>query len=127
MIRSDGTPERDYLHVEDAVGAYLAVARSLDDPANHGAAWNVGMGRPEAGLELVETLIEAAGNDVEPEIRGPALPPGEIDRLYPDSTAIRERLDWAPTHDLRSGLEVTYRWYERYLSGAAASFVGDAA
>ena len=26
VIRSDGTPERDYLYVEDAVDAYLAVA-----------------------------------------------------------------------------------------------------
>jgi CDP-glucose 4,6-dehydratase len=127
VIRSDGTPERDYLYVEDAVDAYLAVARSLDDPSNHGAAWNVGMGQPVSVLELVETLIEASGSEVEPEIRGPAVPPAEIDRLYPDSTAIRERLDWAPTRDLKSGLEVTYRWYERYLSGAAASFVGDVA
>ena len=30
VIRSDGTPERDYLYVEDAVDAYLAIAASLD-------------------------------------------------------------------------------------------------
>ena len=29
VLRSDGTPERDYLYVEDAISAYLAVARSL--------------------------------------------------------------------------------------------------
>ena len=33
VIRSDGTPERDFLYVEDAVEAYLAIATSLDDPA----------------------------------------------------------------------------------------------
>ena len=33
VIRSDGTPERDYLYVEDAVDAYLAVAESLQDRA----------------------------------------------------------------------------------------------
>ena len=32
VIRSDGTPERDYIYVEDAADAYLAVAGSLDDP-----------------------------------------------------------------------------------------------
>jgi len=31
VIRSDGSPERDYLYVEDAVDAYLAIAGSLDD------------------------------------------------------------------------------------------------
>ena len=127
VIRSDGTPERDYLYVEDAVDAYLGVARSLDDPANHGAAWNVGMGAPVSVLELVRILIAVAGQDVEPEIRGPAVPPAEIDRLYPDSAAIRERLDWAPRWDLERGLTDTYRWYERYLSGDAAAFVADAA
>ncbi|HEX2160726.1 MAG TPA: SDR family NAD(P)-dependent oxidoreductase, partial [Thermoleophilaceae bacterium] len=30
VIRSDGSPERDFLYVEDAVDAYLAVAESLD-------------------------------------------------------------------------------------------------
>ena len=27
VIRSDGTPERDFLYVDDAVAAYLAIAR----------------------------------------------------------------------------------------------------
>jgi CDP-glucose 4,6-dehydratase len=127
VIRSDGTPERDYLYVEDAVDAYLAVARSLDDPASYGAAWNVGMGTPVSVLELVRILIEVSGRDVEPEIRGSAVPPAEVDRLYPDSAAIRERLGWAPGWDLERGLEATYRWYERYLSGGAAAFVADVA
>ena len=29
MIRSDGSPERDFLYVEDAATAYLAVADAL--------------------------------------------------------------------------------------------------
>ena len=38
VIRSDGTPERDYIYVEDAAAAYLAVADSLDDPAHSAGA-----------------------------------------------------------------------------------------
>ena len=53
VIRSDGTPERDYLYVEDAADAYLAVADSLDDPAYHGRAWNAGSGKPLSVLEVV--------------------------------------------------------------------------
>ena len=33
VMRSDGTPERDYLYVEDAVDAYLRIAGSLDRPS----------------------------------------------------------------------------------------------
>jgi CDP-glucose 4,6-dehydratase len=115
VIRSDGTPVRDYLYVEDAVHAYLAVAASLDDPAHHGRAWNAGSGRPLSVLELVTRLIKVSGRDVEPDIRGAGVPHGEIDRQYLDSTAIREELGWAPKWDLDAGLRATWAWYERAL------------
>jgi CDP-glucose 4,6-dehydratase len=115
VIRSDGTPERDYLYVEDAVEAYLAVAASLDDAANHGRAWNAGSGEPHSVLEIVTRLIEVSGRDVEPDIQGTGVPHGEIDRQYLDSTAIREGLGWAPKWDLDAGLRATWEWYERTL------------
>ncbi|HEY3188185.1 MAG TPA: NAD-dependent epimerase/dehydratase family protein, partial [Solirubrobacteraceae bacterium] len=39
VIRSDGKPERDYMYVEDAVDAYLAIADSLDRDELRGRAW----------------------------------------------------------------------------------------
>ena len=119
VIRSDGTPERDYLYVADAVAAYLAIARSLDDPGFHGRAWNVGLTRPVSALALVHTLIDVSGSSVEPEIRGHGTPSGEIDRQYVDSSPIREELGWAPDWDLERGLEAAYRWYERHLANGA--------
>jgi CDP-glucose 4,6-dehydratase len=115
VIASDGTPERDYLYVEDAVDAYLAVAHSLADPAFHGRAWNAGLGRPVSVLELVRTLIGVSGKDVEPEIKGARVARSEIDSQYLDTTAIRDQLGWSPEWDLESGLEATYGWYEANL------------
>jgi CDP-glucose 4,6-dehydratase len=113
VIRSDGTPERDFIYVEDAADAYLAVARSLDEPANHGRAWNAGSGEPRSVLEVVRSLIAVSGHDVEPDIQGSGVPHGEIDRQYLDSAAIREELGWAPKWDLDRGLKATWNWYER--------------
>ena len=118
VIRSDGTPERDFIYVEDAADAYLAVASSLDEPANRGRAWNAGSGEPRSVLEVVRRLIAVAGRDVEPDIRG-GVPHGEIDRQYLDSAAIREELGWVPRWDLDSGLRATWDWYERTLATAA--------
>jgi len=112
VIRSDGTPERDYLFVEDAVAAYLAVAGSLDDPGNRGRAWNVGSGEPRSVLQIVNRLIAISGRDVEPDIQGTGVPHGEIDRQYLDSSVIREELGWAPEWDLDRGLRATWEWYE---------------
>jgi CDP-glucose 4,6-dehydratase len=115
VIRSDGTPERDYLYVEDAVEAYLAVADSLDRPELRGRAWNAGRGEPLTVREIVERLIEVSGRDVEPEVRGEGTPPGEIDRQYLDSGAIRRELGWEPRRSLEEGLRAAWRWYERRL------------
>ena len=115
VIRSDGTPERDYIYVEDAADAYLAVAGSLGDPSNHGRAWNAGSGEPVSVLEVVRRLIAVSGRDLEPDIQGTGVPHGEIDRQYLDPTAIREVLGWRPRWDLDSGLRAAWEWYERTL------------
>jgi CDP-glucose 4,6-dehydratase len=111
VIRSDGTPERDYLYVEDAVDAYLAVAASLDRPELSGRAWNAGWGTPVPVLDMVRALIAVSGVDVEPDIRGEGTPQGEISRQYLDSTAIREELGWAPKWELERGLGAAWEWY----------------
>ncbi|MET0510866.1 MAG: NAD-dependent epimerase/dehydratase family protein [Thermoleophilaceae bacterium] len=117
VIRSDGTPERDYLYVEDAVDAYLAIAASLDRPAFHGRAWNAGWGQPVKVVDLVRTLIAVSGVAVEPDLHGTGTPHGEIDRQYLDSSAIRAELGWEPRWELAEGLRAAWEWYRRHLGG----------
>ncbi len=116
IVRSDGTSERDYLYVEDAVDAYIAVAASLDRPELSGRAWNAGWGRPVRVLDVVQTLISVSGRSVEPDIRGEGAPPGEIQRQYLDPTAIREELGWEPKWDLERGLGASWEWYRDHLA-----------
>jgi CDP-glucose 4,6-dehydratase len=116
VIRSDGSPERDWLYVEDAVDAYLRIAESLDRPELGGRAWNAGSGTAVSVLDLVRTLSEASGRALEPDVQGDGVPDGEIDRQVLDATAIREQLGWEPVFDLQSGLRETWRWYETRLS-----------
>jgi CDP-glucose 4,6-dehydratase len=121
IVRSDGTSERDYLYVEDAVDAYIAVAGSLDRPELSGRAWNAGWGRPVSVLEMVQTLISVSGRTVEPDIRGEGAPPGEIERQYLDATAIREELGWEPKWDLERGLRASWEWYREHLAQTPAN------
>jgi len=113
VVRSDGTSERDYLFVDDAAAAYLAVADSLGRPELRGRAWNAGWGEPVAALDVVRRLIDISGADVEPDVRGTGVPHGEIDRQYLDSTAIRTELGWSPEWDLDRGLRAAWEWYAR--------------
>ena len=118
VLRSDGTPERELLYVEDAVGAYLAVAASLDEPENAGRAWNAGAGEPVRVLEVVERLIRVSGKDVEPDVRGE--PGGGSDRQALDSSAIRDRLGWSAEWDLDRGLAATWEWYAAHLTAGTS-------
>jgi CDP-glucose 4,6-dehydratase len=111
-IRSDGSPERDFLHVQDAVAAYLAIGRAVGagGPAA-GLAFNAGGERPHSVAEVLETIAEVAGRTVAPEYLGTGSPPGEIDRQYVDSTRLRELTGWRPEVELRDGLRRTLEWY----------------
>jgi len=113
VLRSDGTPERDYLHASDAVEAYLAVAGSL--PSTRGRAWNAGPGQPVSVIQVTRGLIAASGRDVEPDVQGTGVPAGEIDRQHLDSTRLRDELGWAPQTSLDDGLREAWSWYERVL------------
>jgi CDP-glucose 4,6-dehydratase len=114
LIRSDGSPERDFLHVDDAVSAYLAIAASLDDGGARGEAFNAGGERPHAVREVVDLIAAAANTGIEPEYLGAGTPDGEIDRQYVDSTKLRELTGWSPRVELADGLRGTLEWYRAH-------------
>jgi CDP-glucose 4,6-dehydratase len=122
VIRSDGGPERDFLHVDDAVSAYLAIAEALaaDDVAGKathkaaGEAFNAGGDRPHSVREVVELIAEAAGSGIEPDFQGAGNPDGEIDRQFVDSSKLRELTGWRPEVGLEEGLRRTLEWYREH-------------
>jgi CDP-glucose 4,6-dehydratase len=111
VIRSDGSPERDFLYVEDAPGAYLAVAEALAEGKAGGEAFNAGWGRPHPVREVVDLICELGPGEVEPDYQGSGNPSGEIDRQYLDASKIRAQIGWEPRVDLREGLSRTLHWY----------------
>jgi CDP-glucose 4,6-dehydratase len=119
-IRSDGSPERDFLYVEDAVAAYLAIARALGGHGDGapgpaaGEAFNAGGGQPHRVLDVVETICTLAGTGVTPDVRGSGTPAGEIDRQWVDATKLSQLTGWAPKVQLRDGLARTINWYRDY-------------
>jgi CDP-glucose 4,6-dehydratase len=115
VIRSDGSPERDFLFVDDAVAAYLAIEHAVGagGPAA-GEALNAGGGEPHPVLEVLRLLGEVVGGEIEPEIRGLGSPEGEIDRQYVDPTKLREMTGWSPLVGLRDGLARTVAWYREH-------------
>jgi CDP-glucose 4,6-dehydratase len=114
-LRTDGSPERDFLYVEDAIMAFLAVERTLGDGAGGaGEAFNAGGERTYAVAEVLEMIAEVAGSGLEPVFLGAASPADRVNRQFVDSTKLRELTGWAPRVGLRDGLARTLAWYRAH-------------
>jgi CDP-glucose 4,6-dehydratase len=112
QIRSDGSPERDFLYVDDAVSAYLAVEHAVGAGGpGAGEAFNAGGETPHSVAEVLETIAAVSGAGLDPEYHGAGNPVGEIDRQYVDSTKLRGLTGWSPAISLRDGLIRTLDWY----------------
>jgi len=114
IIRSDGTFIRDYLFVEDAVTAYLVLARNLDRKSIQGQAFNFGNQKPISVLHLAEKIVVISGKrNFKPKILSKAR--CEIKEQYLDCAKAMRILKWKPKYSLEKGLKRSYAWYKKHL------------
>jgi CDP-glucose 4,6-dehydratase len=123
VIRSDGSPERDFLHADDAVAAYLAIEASLEQGEARGEAFNAGGERPHSVREVVDLIAATAETGIEPQYLGSGTPEGEINRQYVDSTKLRQLTGWSPRVELADGLQRTLDWYREHPEARPATVV----
>ncbi len=65
VLRSDGTPVRDYIYAEDAARAYLLLASAMrTDPSLRGSPFNFSLETPRSALEVVNLILEVMGSDL---------------------------------------------------------------
>ena len=112
IIRSDGTPERDYMYIKDAVSAYITLAENLHRKNVVGQAFNFGTGKPISVLGLYNKIIKLTGKNMKPKILGEAK--NEIDRQYLSIEKAKRILKWNPKYSLDDGLKETIKWYKNY-------------
>jgi CDP-glucose 4,6-dehydratase len=110
VIRSDGTPVRDYVHVEDVVDAYLCLA---SDGIASGAAYNFSSGERASVLDVVRLLAKAIGSDLTPDVRGDAA--GELAEQYLDATKATQELGWKPSRRMSDSVAEIIAWYRTTL------------
>lgn len=121
VIRSDGSPRRDYIHVSDAAAAYLAIEPAARSGAAAGRAFNAGTGsarsvREVLGLiaaEVRRTTVTGAPEGEQPAaiFESEGVPAGEIDSQYVDSTRLRQLTGWVPEVSLEEGVTEAVAWY----------------
>lgn len=113
-LRSDGTPLRDFVHVDDVAQAYEGIVRALLEKRCKKDVFNIGSGKPVRVIDLTNLAIRTSGKTLTP-ILGPPSPKGEIAHQYIAIDRIKEQLGWRPTVAIEEGIRSTYQWYAEYL------------
>lgn len=114
VLRSDGSPIRDYLYVEDAVDGYLRLAEAMADEIGVGEVFNLSAERPVSVLELVRMMVEVAGSpELQPVVQDRAR--HEISEQHLSAAKARTMLGWSPRHTLEEGLAKSMAWYRTTL------------
>ena len=101
----DGSPMREFLHVDDLAEACIKCMQDYNEPE----PINVGTGEDVTIKELAETIVDVVGykNYYEWDTDKPNGTPRKV--LNVDKM---KSLGWEPKIGLREGIESTYAWYK---------------
>ncbi|QCS42008.1 SDR family oxidoreductase [Natrinema versiforme] len=105
VIYGDGEQSRDFTYIDNTVQANVLAAEG--DVT--GEAFNVACGGRVTINELVDTLNELLGTDIEPEYDSPR--PGDVRHSNADISKAKDLLGYEPDVDFEEGLERTIPYY----------------
>jgi len=114
VIRSDGTPLRDYLYIQDAVSAYCTLAEKMESLNLAGESFNFSSGAPLSVLHITKAILACMKKPGHPvEIQKSAR--GEIQDQYLSIEKAHKVLGWQPRYTFESGIIETIAWYTEYF------------
>lgn len=106
IINGTGKQTRDFVYVEDAVEAHMAVLQG-----NASGVFNVGTGQETSVNQLFRFLSELTKSNVK-EVHGPEKK-GEQQRSCLDYSHIHKTVEWESRMSLLEGLEKTVEYFKK--------------
>ena len=112
---SDGTCERDYIHVTDLADIHVQTLTSLLD-GGRSDVFNCGYGKGYSVREVIAALEAQVGYSLSPQCS--PRRPGDPARVISDVSHLRAVLNWHPGHDdLVEMLGTALAWRQRMSAG----------
>lgn len=101
----DGTPARDYIHIEDlALGHIKAI--DYDNKDNNLSIFNLGTGKSYTVLEVLKTFEKV--NNISLNYKFVDRRPGDLENVYCDPQKSYNLLGWKANRDLEEMCDFTY-------------------
>lgn len=111
---TDGTCERDFIHVVDLAKAHvLAVDYRLKQDGCR--AWNIGTGQPISVMQLKETFESV--NQVEIPFEIVERREGDLSSFYADASRAEKELGWVAQYQLEDMLADSWNWQKQNPTG----------
>jgi UDP-glucose 4-epimerase len=110
-VYGDGEQALDYVYVDDAVAALVALAA----PEHDGATLNIASGRGVTVNELTATMSAVSGSALAPQMCPPDWTAGS--RRVGDANAAATRLGWRAETALEVGLARCWEWMGEQTGG----------
>ncbi|MDR0382314.1 MAG: UDP-glucose 4-epimerase GalE [Oscillospiraceae bacterium] len=111
----DGTCVRDYIHIEDLIGAHLATLRYLRD-GGASDVFNIGLGHGFSVREIIEAARRVTGADIPAEAE--PRRPGDPAELVASTEKAERVLGWKPEHLTPDEIIASaWRWHRGHSEG----------
>lgn len=106
----DGSAQRDYIHVVDLAKAHVvAVKRLLNGTQKVNYEYfNIGTGKSLSVLELISAFERCNHVKVNYTIVGRR--PGDIEKIYADTTSANDELGWKADLDIEDMMRSAWQW-----------------
>jgi UDP-glucose 4-epimerase len=116
-IYGDGAQKRDYIYIDDAVSALVALG---GPSATAGRAYNVGTGHGTRLIDMARAIIDIAGGGRIRHVTWPVLAERvETGDFIADISRIRAETGWQPAVALHEGLERTVARYRATVEASS--------
>jgi UDP-glucose 4-epimerase len=111
----DGTPLRDYIHVEDLAAGHVAALARLTSTDRAVSTWNLGTGTGTSVFDMLHAFERAVGHALPYEVVGRRA--GDITASYADPARANAELGWAATRTIDDMCADSWRWQSQNPDG----------
>ena len=109
IIFGDGNQTRDFIYVEDAADAIIAVA---DNPSCRNKCVNFCTGVETSVRQIAELICEYFSLDPNKFIQMQTSRPGDVKRHLGDNRKFKKLLGFSPKISIDEGIQKTIRWFQ---------------
>ena len=105
---TSGGEMRDFIYIDDVIMAFLA---AIELNTLEGQVYNIGTGRQYTNVDVGKTVSDISNGGLDMKVGKYTRRDWDTNYWVADISKSKKYLGWKPKYSLKSGLELTYKWF----------------